>query len=113
VLPGGRRGRHRRHGLLYDQRPGSSFQDYIDQPGGLRAQAEFEAQHGKPISFPEWGLFDYGDDPQYVQGMHDWIASHDVVYQTVTDYCPHGVWQCAGHNPKASARYRALFGTGS
>jgi hypothetical protein len=24
----------------YDQRPGSSFQDYIDQPGGLRAQAE-------------------------------------------------------------------------
>ena len=52
-------------------------------------------------------------DPQYVQGMHDWIASHDVVYQTITDYCPHGVWQCAGHNPKASARYRALFGTGS
>jgi hypothetical protein len=97
----------------YDQRPGSSFQDYIDQPGGLRAQAEFAAQHGKPISFPEWGLFDYGDDPQYVQGMHDWIASHDVVYQTITDYCPHGVWQCAGHNPKASARYRALFGTGS
>jgi hypothetical protein len=44
---------------------------------------------------------------------HDWIASHDVVYQTITDYCPHGVWQCAGHNPKASARYRALFGTGS
>jgi len=97
----------------YDQRPGSSFQDYIDQPGGLRAQAEFAAQHGKPISFPEWGLFDYGDDPQYVQGMHDWIASHDVVYQTITDYCPHGVWQCAGHNPKASARYRALFGTGT
>jgi hypothetical protein len=96
----------------YDQRPGSSFGDFVNQPDGLRTQAEFAAAHGKPISFPEWGLYDYGDDPAYIQAMFDWMATHDVVYQTITDYCPHGVWDCTS-NPRASARYRALFGTGS
>ena len=43
--------------------------------------------------------------------MAAWIADHDVVYQSITDYCPHGVWECADGNPEASAAYRELFGT--
>lgn len=97
----------------YDQDPGTTFQDYIDQPYGLKFQVEFAAAHGKPVSYPEWGLFRRGDDPAFIQGMHDWIATHDVVYETVTDYCPHGVWQCGAQNPKSAALYQKLFGPGS
>ncbi|WP_243713099.1 glycosyl hydrolase [Actinomadura sp. 6K520] len=93
----------------YDQPAGESFEDFVNEPYGLRAQAEFAAAHGKPISFPEWGLFRNSDNPEYIQGMHDWIMSHDVVYQSITDYCPHGVWTC-GRNPRSSHVYRELFG---
>src|SRR5690606_37461829 len=91
---------------------GASFEDYVNEPYGLRAHAEFAAEHGKPMSFPEWGLFRNSDNPEYIQGMHDWIMSHDVVYQTITDYCPHGVWSC-GRNPRSAERYRALCGGGT
>jgi hypothetical protein len=93
----------------YDQPAGKPFAHFVDEPYGLRAQAEFAAAHGKPLSFPEWGLFRNSDNPEYVRGMYDWIMSHDVVYQSITDYCPHGVWSCGG-NPRSSAAYRELFG---
>ncbi|MEU6754344.1 glycosyl hydrolase, partial [Spirillospora sp. NPDC046719] len=93
----------------YDQPPGESFQEYIDQPYGMKAQADFAAVRGKPISFPEWGLFRNSDNPEYIQGMHDWIMSHNVAYQSITDYCPHGVWEC-GANPRSAQVYRELFG---
>ncbi|WP_111830738.1 glycoside hydrolase family 26 protein [Actinomadura madurae] len=93
----------------YDQPAGKSFQSFVDEPYGLRDHADFAAAHGKPISFPEWGLFRNSDNPEYVRGMHDWIMSHDVAYQSITDYCPHGVWSCGG-NPRSAAAYRELFG---
>jgi hypothetical protein len=99
----------------YDKEPGSTFADYVDQPYGLAAQVTFAAAHRKPISYPEWGNFEYGDDPAYVASMLDWIADHDTVYQTITDYCPHGVFQCTA-NPASSQAYRtaiaASTGTG-
>ncbi|HEX6872153.1 MAG TPA: glycosyl hydrolase [Micromonosporaceae bacterium] len=93
----------------YDQRPGTTFADFIRQPDGLRDHAAFARAHGKPMSFPEWGLFDHGDNPAYIQAMSTWMGAHDVVYQTVTDYCPHGVWEC-GENLRSSEAYRAAFG---
>ncbi|MFG2005037.1 glycoside hydrolase family 26 protein [Spirillospora sp. NPDC048911] len=93
----------------YDQPQGMSFAEFIKEPYGLQAQADFAAARKKPISFPEWGLFHNSDNPDYIQGMHKWMTSHDVAYQTLTDYCPHGVWQCAA-NPQASRTYRSLFG---
>jgi beta-mannanase len=92
----------------YDQHPGRTFTDYVTQPFGLRAQASFASAHGKPMSYPEWGLFDYGDDPGYIRAMYTWISTHNVLYQTITDYCPHGVWQC-GANPAAATTYKQLF----
>ncbi len=94
----------------YDQPAGESFADYINEPLGLREQSDFAAAHGKPISFPEWGLFRNYDNPEYIQGMHDWMAAHNVAYQTITDYCPHGVWGCGHANPRSAHRYRELFG---
>jgi hypothetical protein len=93
----------------YDQHPGRTFNDFVSQPYGLLEQADFAQKHGKPMSFPEWGLFDNGDNPAYVREMQSWISAHDVAYHTISDYCPHGVWACPD-NPKSSQAYRQLFG---
>ena len=82
-----------------------SFAGYVHEPYGLLAQVRFAAAHHKPVSYPEWGMYGGGDDPAYVRQMLAWIGTHDTLYQTVTDYCPHGVWRCAA-NPQASAVYR-------
>ncbi|MEE4541241.1 glycosyl hydrolase [Streptomyces sp. V4-01] len=92
----------------YDQPPGESFFDQVTEPYGLQAQVAFAARHHKAISYPEWGLFRNGDNPDYMSLMLTWIAQHRPLYQTITDYCPHGVWQCTD-NPKATAVYRALL----
>jgi hypothetical protein len=89
----------------YDQPPGSSFDEQVRTPYGLQHQVDFAAAHGKPISYPEWGLFRNGDNPEYMRRMLDWIAQHKPLYQTITDYCPHGVWQC-DRNPESSEVFR-------
>ncbi len=93
----------------YDMHPGRTFADFVDQPYGLRAQADFAEAHAKPMSYPEWGLFEYGDNVDYLRGMYTWFSTHNVAYQTVTDYCPHGVWRCSV-NPASGEAYRRLFG---
>ncbi|WP_433543826.1 glycoside hydrolase family 26 protein (plasmid) [Streptomyces sp. CA-294286] len=89
----------------YDQPPGSSFDDQVRGPYGLQHQVDFAAARGKPISYPEWGLFRNGDNPEYMRRMLDWMAQHKPLYQTITDYCPHGVWQC-DENPRSSEVFR-------
>ncbi|MFB7262057.1 glycosyl hydrolase [Streptomyces nojiriensis] len=89
----------------YDQGPGRTFDDQITQPYGLQQQVDFAKAHGKPISYPEWGLFRRGDNPEYVRRMLKWIEQHKPLYHTITDYCPHGVWQCK-QNPESSKAFR-------
>ncbi|TXS56655.1 glycoside hydrolase family 26 protein [Streptomyces sp. t39] len=90
----------------YDQPPGESFDDQVNAPYGLQKQVEFAAEHDKAISYPEWGLFRNGDNPEYMRRMLEWIDRHKPLYQTITDYCPHGVWQC-GSNPESSKVFRS------
>ncbi|KPC81023.1 MULTISPECIES: glycoside hydrolase family 26 protein [Streptomyces] len=92
----------------YDQPPARTFDEQVNEPYGLRKQVDFAAEHGKPISFPEWGLFRNGDNPEYMRRMLEWMDQHKPVYQTITDYCPHGVWQCAD-NPESSAVFREML----
>ncbi|MET9521055.1 glycoside hydrolase family 26 protein [Streptomyces coeruleorubidus] len=94
----------------YDQPTGMSFDQQVTEPYGLQAHVDFAKAHGKPISYPEWGLFRNGDNPEYMRRMLAWIEEHRPLYNTLTDYCPHGVWQCRA-NPKSAHVYRsALFG---
>ncbi|MFE7839302.1 glycoside hydrolase family 26 protein [Streptomyces sp. NPDC057474] len=94
----------------YDQPRGVSFDEQVKEPYGLQAQVDFAKSHNKPISYPEWGLFRNGDNVEYMRRMLAWIDEHKPLYNTLTDYCPHGVWQC-GANPRSSWVYRsALFG---
>ncbi|MER7462905.1 glycosyl hydrolase [Streptomyces sp. NPDC097981] len=92
----------------YDQAPGRTFDEMVSQPYGLKQHVDFAEAHGKPISYPEWGLFRYGDNPEYVQRMLKWIEQHRPLYHTITDYCPHGVWQCK-QNPRAAKAFRAAL----
>ncbi|WP_189942054.1 glycoside hydrolase family 26 protein [Streptomyces aurantiogriseus] len=94
----------------YDQPRGVSFDEQVNEPFGLQAHVDFAKLHNKPISYPEWGLFRNGDNVAYMRRMLAWIDEHKPLYNTVTDYCPHGVWQCPA-NPGSSRAYRsALFG---
>lgn len=92
----------------YDQPPARTFDEQVSEPYGLQKQVDFAAEHGKPISFPEWGLFRNGDNPEYMRRMLEWMDLHKPLYQTITDYCPHGVWQCAD-NPESSKVFREML----
>jgi hypothetical protein len=92
----------------YDQPAGRSFDEQVSEPYGLQAHVDFARAHGKPISYPEWGLFRNGDNPEYMRRMLAWMDKHRPLYNTVTDYCPHGVWQC-GANPESSRVYRSVL----
>ncbi|WP_328318711.1 glycoside hydrolase family 26 protein [Streptomyces sp. NBC_00388] len=89
----------------YDQPPGDTFEDQVKGEYGLQAQVDFAAAHKKQISYPEWGLYRNGDNTAYMRGMLAWFDAHKPLYQTITDYCPHGVWQC-DENPDASKVFR-------
>lgn len=94
----------------YDQPSGLSFDEQVREPYGLQQHVDFAKAHGKPVSYPEWGLFRNGDNAEYMRRMLAWMDEHKPLYNTVTDYCPHGVWQCSA-NPRSSRVYRsALFG---
>ncbi|MGW2792150.1 glycoside hydrolase family 26 protein [Streptomyces sp. NPDC001251] len=92
----------------YDQPRGVDFDQQIKEPYGLQQHIDFAAAHKKPISYPEWGLFRNGDNPEYMRRMLSWMDAHKPVYNTITDYCPHGVWGCSD-NPRASELYRTLL----
>ncbi|MFD3483706.1 glycoside hydrolase family 26 protein [Streptomyces sp. NPDC058665] len=92
----------------YDQPPGRTFEEQVNEPYGLHHHVNFAARHGKVISYPEWGLFRNGDNPEYMRGMLKWIKDHRPLYNTVTDYCPHGVYQCR-ENPRSSKVFRSML----
>ncbi|MFJ9039985.1 glycoside hydrolase family 26 protein [Streptomyces sp. NPDC102406] len=92
----------------YDQPSGKSFDEQVSEPYGLQRHVDFAAEHKKPISYPEWGLFRNGDNPEYMRRMLAWMDEHKAVYNTLTDYCPHGVWQCR-QNPRAAQVYRTVL----
>ncbi|MDH6578480.1 glycosyl hydrolase [Kitasatospora sp. MAP5-34] len=92
----------------YDQPAGATFDQYISEPYGLQDQVEFAAKRGKPVSYPEWGLFRNGDNPEFVRRMVEWMRTHDTAYQTLTDYCPHGFWEC-NRNPRSSQVFKQLM----
>jgi hypothetical protein len=97
----------------YDQPEGVTFDEQVNEPYGLQDHVDFAKAHGKPVSYPEWGLFRNDDNPVYMQRMLDWMDRHRPLYNTLSDYCPHGVWQCDA-NPQSAAVYRSfLYGRGA
>ncbi|MFO1060103.1 MAG: glycosyl hydrolase [Dongiaceae bacterium] len=102
------------------QSPTARWSWQLTQSHGLNWLASFASAHGKPVSFPEWATgirvgypgVGGGDDPYFIQKMHDWIAAHNVAYHNYWDYnAPDFKAQLSNNQfPKAAAKYKALFG---
>lgn len=91
-----------------DAPPDESAQDRVwsrllDGERGLRWWHEFARERGKPMAFPEWGLRTWlepdgtchggGDDPRFVQRMHELITdpSWSVRVQAFWEHAGHGI----------------------
>ena len=79
----------------------------------------FNAHHGnKRLALPEWGVHTMcnghggGDDPYFMDQIHNFIATHDVAYETYFDADDSTCSRFTLNNtdfPKASAEYLKLF----
>jgi hypothetical protein len=91
----------------------------MNEKVGLLWHKNFAAKHGKPMTFPEWGVtvrpndnLGGGDNPFYIEKMYQWIHSNNVAFHMYFEVDA----KDAAHRlmtsqfPKSSARYRALFG---
>jgi Glycosyl hydrolase family 26 len=100
------------------QDPAKRWEELMNQPYGLRWQRDFARAHGKPVSFPEWGLVLHagghggGDNPSFVQRMYEWIAANDVAYHSYFEVDMPGVpiRLMTGRFPNAAAEFKRLFG---
>jgi len=78
---------------------------------GLQWHKSFAALHGKPMSYPEWGVGQYGDNSYFVQQMHDWFVNNNVAYEAYFDINGTFPTQLDGGSlPKSEALYHTLFG---
>ena len=85
---------------------------YLKAPFGLEWHREFAARHGKAISYPEWGVGNFGDNPFFIQQMHDWFVKNEghIAYAAYFDV--DGLWPTQIDNnqfPKSQELFRELF----
>ena len=89
---------------------------YLKAPFGLEWHREFAARHGKAMSYPEWGVGNFGDNPFFIRQMHDWFVKNEnnIAYAAYFDV--DGEWPTQIDNnqfPKSQKLYRELFRRGS
>jgi hypothetical protein len=85
---------------------------YLKGAFGLEWHREFAAQHGKPMSYPEWGVGQFGDNPYFIQKMRDWLAENQdrIAYAAYFDV--NGLWPTQIDNdqfPQSQRLFRQLF----
>lgn len=89
---------------------------YVTAPWGMQWQRQFAAAHGKPVSFPEWGLdsggsgYGGGDSPQFIQHMFAWFQTSNLAYESYFDYNAPDGDHLLSHYPNAAAQYKTLSG---
>jgi beta-mannanase len=69
----------------------------------------FAVAHGKPMSFPEWGLLTGDDDAAYVTGLARMFNSGDFAYQCYFDDRDDEIAPLGSSIPKATAAYVKAF----
>lgn len=101
--------------------PAARWNEFLTQPNGLRWQRDFAAAHGKPMTFPEWGIanrydgYGGGDSPYFIERMYEWIRTNDVAYHMYFEYAdPNADYAVfGGKAPNAARRFVELFGAGA
>ena len=85
---------------------GSSSSDFPS----LANLESFAVAHGKPLSFPEWGLQAGVDDPAYVTGITQMFAADSFSFESYFDVNDDGVAPLGSTIPLATAAYVKAFG---
>nr|WP_269329375.1 glycosyl hydrolase [Kineosporia babensis] len=89
-------------------------------PHGLAFWTDFAAQRDKPVSLPEWGLWDRfddtggGDNPKFVEYMHDYISrpQNNVAYANYFNLnSEQGRHSLTKSFPAGGKTFRKLFGS--
>jgi hypothetical protein len=85
---------------------------YLKAPFGLEWQRNFAGLHKKRMSYPEWGVGNFGDNPFFIQKMHDWFVSNagNIAYAAYFDV--DGLWPTQIDNnqfPESQKLFRKLF----
>jgi hypothetical protein len=85
---------------------------YVKAPFGLEWHREFARLHGKRMSYPEWGVGNFGDNPFFIQQMHDWFMNNEdrIAYAAYFDV--DGAWPTQidnGRFPNSQRLFRKLF----
>jgi Glycosyl hydrolase family 26 len=86
---------------------------YLKARFGLEWQRDFAAAHGKRMSFPEWGVGNFGDNPFFVQQMHDWFKANEASIAYAAYFDVDGLWPTQidnGQFPESQKLFRELFG---
>ncbi|MGX9431237.1 MULTISPECIES: glycoside hydrolase family 26 protein [Bradyrhizobium] len=86
---------------------------YLKAPFGLEWHRDFAARHGKRISFPEWGVGHAGDNPYFIQKMHDWFVENSDSIAYAAYFNVDGLWPTqidTGRFPESEKLFRKLFG---
>lgn len=85
---------------------------YLKADYGLEWHRDFAAAHGKKMSYPEWGVGQFGDNPYFVQQMHDWFAKNDANIAYAAYFNVDGDWPTqldTGNFPNSAALFSSLF----
>lgn len=98
--------------------PVARWNEYVNQKNGMAWHAAFAAAHGKPMTFPEWGLVDRidgyggGDNPYFIEQMYRWIAQYPVAYHLYFESRdPNAEYAVfSGRFPNAAVRFVEYFG---
>ena len=85
---------------------------FLKAPFGLEWHRDFALRHGKRMSYPEWGVGQFGDNPYFVQQMHDWLVKNRDNIAYAAYFNVDGLWPTQidnGKFPKSQELFRKLF----
>ncbi len=95
--------------------PAARWRDYLTRPYGLEWLRNFANAHGKPISFPEWGVTHNHvrgvahDNPTFIRGMADFIRRSNVEYHLYFNVNAHDGDFRLSTFPQSALAYRSAF----
>lgn len=102
---------------IYDYKHEGSAEErwnnfYLKAPFGLEWHRDFAARHGKLMSYPEWGVGQFGDNPYFIEQMHGWFKANEASIAYAAYFDVDGLWPTQIDNnrfPKSQQLFRKLF----
>ncbi len=92
----------------------AAWNDFVTEDHGLTWFSTFATSHKKPLAVAEWGLWAIGsshgggDDPAYVQHMHDWLVANHVAFADYFDSGSNQIYP-GGMFPNGLSEFKKLF----